>query len=306
MLVLTMWSAVGQETPGQTARFSISVRAVQVDVYVGRKNKAILGLTADDFELFDNGVRQQVQLVDRHAAPLSLALVVDTSDSLYGQRLVHLKSAAHAFLDGLETQDRASLITFTQRIEERVALTSDHRALHDAIDAIETGGATVWHDALFAGLKTVEAVSERAIVLLFTDGQDTYSWLRPEQLMPLVEQSNAVVYGVVRQARTELTVNTTTSAWRRAWRRRLMEHSTHTRLLRNLTEASGGDLIETSSTAELKKIFLSVLAEMKTRYLLTYHPTSTERGWHAVEVKLKGQKADIRARRGYFYENRAR
>jgi hypothetical protein len=85
-----------------------------------------------------------------------------------------------------------------------------------------------------------------------------------------------------------------------------MEHSTHTRLLRNLTEASGGHLIETSSTAELEKIFLSVLAEMKTRYLLTYHPTNTERGWHAVEVKLKGQKANIRARRGYFYETRAR
>ena len=215
MLLLVAWAAAGQETSRMT-RFSVSVSAVQVDVYVGRKNKAILGLTRDDFELFDNGVRQQVQLLDRNAFPLSVALVVDTSDSVQGRRLVHLKSAARAFLEGLETHDRASLITFTQRIEERVTLTSNHGALNDAIDGIEAQGATVWHDALFAGLKTVEAVSERAIVLLFTDGQDTYSWLRPEQLMPLVEQSNAVVYGVVRQPRTELTGNTTTSAWRRA------------------------------------------------------------------------------------------
>ena len=110
----------------------------------------------------------------------------------------------------------------------------------------------------------------------------------------------------MRRPRTDLSGNTTTSAWRRAWRQRLKEHSEDTRLLRSLTEASGGDLIETPSTAELEKIFLSVLAEMKTRYLLTYRPTSSEPGWHEVEVKLKGRKADIRARRGYFYETPAR
>ena len=104
----------------------------------------------------------------------------------------------------------------------------------------------------------------------------------------------------------EFTGNTASSEWRRAWRRSISEHSQQTRLLRELTEASGGRLIETSTTAELEDIFLNVVSEMKRRYLLTYRPTSTAEGWHQIEVRLKGRKADIRARRGYFYETSAK
>ena len=236
-------------------------------------------------------------------APLSVALVVDASDSMAGRRLLRLQTAAHAFLNGLEPKDQASLITFTHRIEQQTELTSNFDVIHSAIDHTEAHGATVWHDALYAGLKTVEPVSQRAIVLLFTDGEDTYSWLRAEQLMPLVEQSSAVLYAVTRlEAGFPGIGNFNPNRWQSQWRESLERRSARTKLLRKLAEASGGRLIETPSTSELQEIFLTILAEMKTRYLLTYHPSSVEEGWHDVEVKLKGQKADVRARRGYFYE----
>jgi hypothetical protein len=74
-------------------------------------------------------------------------------------------------------------------------------------------------------------------------------------------------------------------------------------LLRTLTEASGGRLIETESVDRLQQIFVELLAEMKTRYLLTFEPPHPIRqGWHDIEVEVNVRGADVHARRGYFYE----
>ncbi|GMR23734.1 MAG: hypothetical protein BMS9Abin37_2194 [Acidobacteriota bacterium] len=312
LLLLAAIPALVQEQAPQTHRFRVAIQAVQVDVYVERKGKAVLDLTREDFELFDNGIRQRVELAEVDTAPLSVALVVDASGSMAGRRLLHLQTAAHAFLNGLEPKDQASFITLTARIEQQTELTSDFDVIHNAIDHTKARGATVWHDALYAGLKTVEPVSQRAMVLLFTDGEDTYSWLRAEQLMPLVEQSGAVLYAVNtrleagRPSIGNFNPNTNSSLWQSQRREWLKRRSARTKLLRKLAEASGGRLFETPSTSELEEIFLTILAEMRIRYLLFYRPASVEEGWHDVEVKLKGQKADVRARRGYFYEAPAR
>ncbi len=80
-----------------------------MDVFVSRKGNALLGLTKDDFELFDNGVRQEIEFVRREREPVSVALVLDVSDSVVGTPLNQLKAAADAFLRGLGPSDRAAL-----------------------------------------------------------------------------------------------------------------------------------------------------------------------------------------------------
>jgi DNA-binding transcriptional LysR family regulator len=72
--------------------------------------------------------------------------------------------------------------------------------------------------------------------------------------------------------------------------------------LRDLTETGGGRFIGGTSDTPLEEIFMEVLAELKTRYIITYYPSDLERhGWREIEIKLENQKADIRARRGYYY-----
>ena len=68
--------------------------------------------------MFDNGSKQQVELVETEMVPLNIALVLDTSQSVAGPKLLQLQSAAHAFLDGLEAKDRAGLITFSHRMQQ--------------------------------------------------------------------------------------------------------------------------------------------------------------------------------------------
>lgn len=290
-----------QQEPSRPA-FRVSAHAVQVDVFAARGGKAVLGLGLDAFELYDDGTKQSIRLVDIDTVPLNVAMVLDASRSVAGDKLRNLQGGVHALIDGLETGDRAALITFAQHLSLRAELTSDRAELHRAVDSVSASGATAWHDGLYAGLKMLEDAAPGRLLIIFTDADDTYSWLEAEQLLPVVEQSDAVVYAVTPTEKSQ-GPGTAFSAERRQWRTARERREARTRLLRELTEASGGRLIETPSIDRLQAIFVEILAEMKTRYLLSFQPSAPIReGWHDIEVESKVRGLEIRARRGYFYE----
>ena len=282
--------------------FRTSTEVVQIDVFVGRDGKAIPGLGREAFSLYDDGEEQDIAVVDVSTVPLDVTLVLDTSVSVAGTKLRNLQSGVHAFIDGLEEKDRAALISFSHHLSFRAGLSSDRAELHAAVDAVAPFGATAWRDALFAGLKIVEGASHRPIVLLFSDGDDTYSFLLEEQLLPLIEQSDAVLYAITPAERRPGPA-AAFSAGREQWRPFQEQRSRRTKLLRTLTEASGGRLIEAESVDRLREIFLEILTEMKTRYLLTFQPPHPIRqGWHDIEVEVNVRGTEVHARRGYFYE----
>ena len=269
---------------------------------MGEDGRAVAGLGTSDFELYDDGELRKVDSVAVAEVPLNVVLVLDTSESVEGETLMHLRSAAGNFLSELSTGDRAALLTFSHHLNLRSTLTSEVALLSEALEEIEALGGTAWHDALFAALEMLEVVRERPVVLLFTDGADTYSWLREEQVLSLVSRSNAVVYAITREERAPLPDLGTTRAQQR-FRQNRHERIRRIRLLLDVTRESGGRLIETSSSDRLQDVFLEILAEMKTRYILTYSPPEPVRsGWHDLEVKVKRKGVDVHARRGYYYE----
>ncbi len=77
---------------GQTPEFPAQVATVRLDVWVGREGQLVSGLTAGDFEVKDDGVVQDVELVTGSERALETVLVLDTSSSVAGQRLQSLKS----------------------------------------------------------------------------------------------------------------------------------------------------------------------------------------------------------------------
>ncbi len=271
-------------------------------MFVGDDRRAIRGLGASDFELFDDGEPRKIDSVTVAELPLNVVLVLDTSESVKGETLSHLNRAAGQFLDELFPSDRAGLLTFSHHLSLRSGLTSDVAILKQSLEAAEAGGGTAWHDALFAALELLEGIRERPMVLLFTDGADTYSWLSEDQVEALVSRSNAVVYAITGEDPVPIELLATTRAQER-FRQDRRERLRRTRLLLEVTQASGGRLIETSSFERLQEIFLELLAEMKTRYVLTYTPEAPVRtGWHDLEVKVKRKGVDVHARRGYYYE----
>ncbi|HXV61233.1 MAG TPA: hypothetical protein VEK15_11105, partial [Vicinamibacteria bacterium] len=145
-----------------------------------------------------------------------------------------------------------------------------------------------WHDAV----RALESLDEN----------DTYSWLGSEQMLPLVKRSNAVIYAIAR-GEPPVMPDLRSDVGRKSWVSSRRTHGARTRLLRELTEESGGRLLEATSFEKLQELFLEILAEMKTRYILSYSPPEPVReGWHRLEVKVRERGVDVHARRGYTYE----
>lgn len=295
-LVLTFalfsgWPA-GHFLHQQPYRFEVEVRTVYVDVFVTRDGKPVTGLTRENFVIADNGVRQEIDLVDVETLPMSALLVLDTSDSVRGPKLAHLRAAAHAFAEGLGDRDEAGLLTFNHNLRLRKTLDGDFERLHRVLDQTTSGGSTALNDALFTGLKLLEVSRGRPLLLLFTDGLDNSSRLREAEILEMARASEAIIYAVAVRSRE--------GSYRGS---RVMRGAsiTGSRLLQRITEATGGRVWFAESIANLKDVYLSILSEMETRYVLSYQPEgAVGEGWHQIEVRLEGCKADeVRARTGY-------
>lgn len=259
----------------QTPTFSSRVEAVRVDVLVTEDGRAVTGLRSTDFELFDNGVRQTIDLTSLDRSPINVVLALDMSNSVKSERLSQLQGAGAALLDGLKVDDRAALVTFSHRVGLRRELTRDHADVRAALAAIEADGYTALIDGTFAGLLLGESDMGRSLVIVFSDGVDTASWLTDDAVLEAARGSDAVVYAV-------------------------SAGGGDVRFLRDLSKLTGGALLEVDSMDNLRAVFLKVLEEFRQRYLLSYSPTGVARGgWHRLEVRLKGRRATVKARPGY-------
>ena len=109
----------------QQAAFSSKIESVRVDVLVLDNGRPILGLGPADFEIVDNGVPQQVDLVSFENIPLNVVLALDMSDSVAGDRLEQLQDAGRAVLGGLTKGDQAAVVTFSNAVTRAAALTED-------------------------------------------------------------------------------------------------------------------------------------------------------------------------------------
>src|SRR5262245_6053855 len=109
------WTVAAQEAP----TFSIRRENVRVDVLVTDRNRPVTGLRADDFELLDSGIRQQVDLLSLEQIPLNVILAFDTSASLTSAQVDALRDAARGILGALRQDDQAALVTFSNQVSLR-------------------------------------------------------------------------------------------------------------------------------------------------------------------------------------------
>jgi VWFA-related protein len=310
--------AAAQEVP----TFAAQVESVYLDVWVGQGAKPLTGLDASNFEVTDNGIAQTIELVDSAHVPLYAVLVLDTSASVAGAPLEALKAAARAFLEGLAPGDRATLLTFSHVRRVQGPLAGDPRAVAASLAGLSASGATALHDAVFTALQLADPRRGRPVLMVFSDGRDRVSWLDADAVEAAARESEATVY-VVDSGRSSDTVNLTNATEgqtidpgaaglrqshidsRDAGVGRfrtpvLRAHETPV-FLRHVVEETGGQIWNAGGTDRLAASFLSVLAHVKSRYLLRFEPTGVAReGWHKLEVTMRGAKGDVRARRGYF------
>jgi VWFA-related protein len=263
--------------------FRADVEAVYVDVYVTRRGAPVTGLSDRDFVVKDNGVLQAARVVEREEAPLTAVLVLDCSSSVAGAKLEFLKAAAGSLVRGLHPRDEVALVAFQSRVDLLHSATTDREAVLDAITRMTADGATSLIDALFLGLKRRWG-GGRPVLVLFSDGRDTSSWLENEDLLRAARESSTTVYVVRTREEGGAAVE-----------------SGQAYLLRRVVETTGGSSWSSGSGPEIEAAFREVLETVNARYVLAYEPTGVARaGRHRIELRVRGRDVEVRARREYF------
>lgn len=266
--------------------FATSVETVYVDAFVARDERPVPGLGADDFVVRDNGIEQAVRLVPRDALPTTAVLALDTSWSLAGDKLGFVKQAAAAFVRGLRAQDRAALMRFSHDLVLAQEPTHEHERVLAAIERLQAAGFTSLVDAVWAALKR-DWGPGRPMVVVFSDGADSASFLADEHLLQAARASRALLYVVGVDAT-------------RPTRRQGREPGEQS-LLRRTAETTGGAYWTVSRHADLAASFHAVQQAVAASYLLAYEPAGVRRGGrHALDVQVRRPGLHVRARQEYF------
>lgn len=264
-------------TSGQQLTFSAATRLVRVDVLVTDQGRPVGGLTAADFDVFDNGVKQAVSLVAVDAQPLDVVLTLDMSRSISAEALDTLRRSARAAVGALQATDHVGVVALGRVADLRSPLTLDRQRIFAALASPAPYGETALIDAVQGTLVMAAAGSGRPLIIVFTDGEDTASFLTAESVLTTAGGQAAVVYGV--------TTNTSPVGT----------------FVRDITRQTGGRVIPLRSVRDVERSLIDVFAEFRRRYVVGYQPTGVDgAGWHTLDVRVRRRGVEVTARPGYF------
>ena len=262
--------------------FRTSVEGVSVTVSVRRGGAPVAGLTAADFEVFDNGVPQKISTFTVEALPVDVTLLLHVSRSIAGYRLEWLRSSVREAAGLLKADDRLRLIAVQHALRELAPQQGGQRP--DVETLVATGG-TALYDALAASLMRPSQADRRQLVVAFTTGVDTISILGLDAVESISGLADAVVHLVVPVAGSG------------AARKSLLADASP---LSTLVARTGGQIFPADPDAPIGGAFTRAIEEFRTSYVLRYVPQGVARdGWHEISVTVKGGPFEIRSRKGY-------
>ena len=256
--------------------FSARVDGVRVDVLVtDSSRRPVRGLTPADFIIRDNGVLQQVDVVSFGEIALNVGLAFDLSESVAGARLEQLRAASRSLTAELREGDQSALVVF----DEVVSLPCDMSANRTCVDAAlaipAPGGNTALVDGVMAAMIVGESDVGRSLLMVFSDGLDTASYLPSDRVLDLGRRSDVVVYAIASRGRRP-------------------------DFLGDLASLTGGRLLTVGDQEDLAPTFRAILDEFRHRYLVTYTPKGVPAtGWHKLDVKVNRPGTSVKARPGY-------
>jgi Ca-activated chloride channel homolog len=258
----------------------VQTEAVLVPVIVTDGGQFVRGLKQQDFELFEDGVRQPISSMVSETAPLDLVVAIDISGSMESS-LPEVRPAVKQLLGKLRNGDSATLLGFNDTTFIVAEREKDRRTREQAVDLLTSWGGTALYDATIRALDLVSREWGRKGVVIFSDGDDRNSLTRRDAAMARVQASDAMLYTVGFGAGA--TVPQLRSS------------------LESYARSTGGRPFFPRQVAELDQVFDDVVAELANQYVLSYSSSNGKRDgkWRDIKVQVRKRNYDIRARRGY-------
>jgi Ca-activated chloride channel homolog len=262
-------------------RFSVAVRMVEVSASVfDHKGVPVIGLGRERFSVYDNGERQDLDYFQETTAPVSCALLLDTTGSME-QQLPLLKKVVNQFIDGLRSDDEVAVYQFTATLNLRQDFTTDKREAKQAVMALRTQGQTALFDALAQVVHQMSGRPGKKAIVLFTDGDDNASSLNARRAIAGAKEAGIPVYAV---------------AFGEASRSKALLS-----VLEDIAGSTGARALAVRDHKKLARAFEDLLSNVSHTYMLAYEvPPAAGEGWREIRVDVEGLKrARIRAREGY-------
>lgn len=273
-------------------RIRADVRLVRLLTTVKDPAGNLVGdLEKADFKVFDNDIPQEVAVFERTTAqPLSVSLLVDTSAST-ATNLKNETESVHKFIRALfkdgNTEDRASLWSFSWQVTLEREFTRDAGRLEGALRNLKPEGGTAMYDGVQFAARHLAPRSGRHVIIIVSDGGDTTSSVKFADAMEAAQRADAVIYPI-------LIVPITNDAGRNIGG----EHA-----LQTLAAGTGGRVFLSSVGSQLDRAFANILHELRTQYLLGYYPRNvpaTKNRFHKVRIDSVRPGLRISARSGYY------
>jgi Ca-activated chloride channel homolog len=272
--------------------FRSNVNLVRLTATVKTKTGALVGsLGKDDFEIYDNGARQEIVHFERQTnQPLSVSLMVDVSGSTAKDLGYEIESAGkflHALLAEGNPDDRAALYTFDDSVRVDQGFTRSSGALNLALKKIHGTAGTSLYDAIYLVARELEPRQGRKVMVIVSDGGETTSHYGSHDALEAAQLADSVVYSVV--------VKPITSD---AGRNRGGES-----FLEWIATGTGGKAFTPELNAQLDKAFTAIIGDLRTQYSLGFYPHDvplTKDRWHKLEIREKSGKLQVFARNRYY------
>ena len=163
---------------------------------IGRDGKFVPNLKREDFQIFEDGIQQDVAFFAAVEKPFTVALLIDTSRSTSFD-LRDIQDAAISFVDKMRTNDRALVVSFSSQVKVLAKPTSDRATLERAIRSSRPEGSSRVYDAISFALADLDRISGRTAIIVFSDGVDNGSEEASlESTLKKIAQTQALIYPV--------------------------------------------------------------------------------------------------------------
>jgi Ca-activated chloride channel homolog len=248
--------------------------------------RLVQDLTRDDFDIYEDGEKQPLTQFTRERVPISLGVLLDISDSMFGRRIADARTAVDRFLfEQLDREDEFFILAFNHRPHVLTQWTQTAAVVRDALDSIKPTGGTAVYDAVVAAMPLVaKRNKERGALLIVSDGADTASTSTMKDVQAALRRSQAFVYAIAIDSPE----------------RRAINSAVNPTTLREITNESGGRTEVVQSTVQIADAAATIADELNHQYVMGFTPSHPPDGkFHTLRVRTKNGAYRVQARRGY-------
>lgn len=252
------------------------------------KNRAIDGLSRNDFEITENGTVREIVSIEKSEAPFNLVLLLDVSGSVENY-VNFIRKAARNFVDTVGKQDKVAIVIFNEDVKQLSTFTTDKGKLSESLDTFDAGGGTAYYDALaFTIADTLRPLKgERTAIVVLTDGDDNRSFLAFDSLAGSIQESGALIYplyvpsGLIALAAQN--INADIDPLRKKYMSLTAKSEGEGE---KLAQLSGGVYYPITQIGQIQKAYEDIVLQMRAAYNVTFR-SSPEPGGSGASPKLK-------------------